>query len=55
MIGKSMVYCLFDASTLTVMPFVLFNSSITSPNMYGDKTLVIVASDLVHAEENFGS
>jgi hypothetical protein len=39
------------------MLFVLFKSSITSLNtsMYGDKTLVIIASDLVHAEENFGS
>jgi hypothetical protein len=27
----------------------------TSPNMYDDKTLVIIASDLVHAEEHFGS
>jgi hypothetical protein len=37
------------------MLLVLFKSSITSPNMYGDKTLVIIASDLVHAKENFGS
>jgi hypothetical protein len=43
-----------DASKLTVMLSVLLNSSITSPNMYGDKTLVIIASDLVRVEENFG-
>jgi hypothetical protein len=37
------------------MLFALFKSHITSPNMHGDKMLVIIASDLVRAEENFGS
>jgi hypothetical protein len=54
MIGKSLMSFLFDASKLTVMLFVLLKSSIASPSMYGDKT-VIIASDLVRAEDNFGS
>jgi hypothetical protein len=36
------------------MLFVLFKFSTTSPNIYGDKPLVIIASDFVR-EENFGS
>jgi hypothetical protein len=42
---------LFDASELTLMLFVLFKSSITSSSMYVHKRLVIIASDLVRAEE----